>query len=124
MNTDIINRIQKIQINNQEILVIDNSDLRQDQMIELGDLALAQALADNARFRLLNIFNERNYLTPQVMNHQRKILKQAIHLADKVAIIGLNPIKKIILNGINLIMGSDFKSFATREEALAYLSTD
>lgn len=124
MNTDIINRIQKIQINNQEILVIDYSGLRQDQMIELGDLALAQALADNARFRLLSIFNERNYLTPRVMNHQRKILKQAIHLADKVAIIGLNPIKKIILNGINSIMGSDFKSFATREEALAYLSAD
>jgi hypothetical protein len=124
MNTDIINRIQKIQINNQEILVIDYSGLREDQMIELGDLALAQALADNARFRLLSIFNERNYLTPRVMNHQRKILKQAIHLADKVAIIGLNPIKKIILNGINSIMGSDFKSFATREEALAYLSAD
>ena len=119
-----MNRIQKIQVGNREILLIDYSDLKQDQMIELGDLVLAQVLDDNTRFRILNIFNERNYLTPLVMNHQRKIVKEAIHLADKVAIIGLNPVKKIILNGINLLLGREFKSFSTREEALAYLSSD
>ena len=58
------------------------------------------------------------------MGHQRKIVNEVIHLTDQVAIIGLNPIKKIILNGINALTGREFKSFSTREEALAYLSSD
>ena len=91
-------------------------------MIELGYLILAQLLADNTHFRILIIFNEKNYLTPQVMGHQRKIVNEVIHLTDKVANIGLNPIKKIILNGINALIGREFKSFTTQEEALAYLS--
>ena len=42
----------EIQVGNREILLIDYSDLKQDQMIELGDLVLAQVLDDNTHFRI------------------------------------------------------------------------
>jgi hypothetical protein len=116
-----MNRITKLLIKEKEILCVDYSDLKEDQMIALNHKVLELVLADNKSVLILNIFNERNFLSPTVMRHQRELLQRGIHLIEKVAILGLDPIKRIILTGINLLMRKDFKAFENRDQAIDYL---
>ena len=116
-----MNRITKLIINEKEILCVDYSDLKEDQMIALGYTLLEIVLAENKPVLILNIFNERNFLSPNLMRHQRELLQKGIHLVEKVALVGLNPMKRIILTGINLLLRRDFKAFDNRDQAIDYL---
>ncbi len=113
--------IQKLMIDGTEILSIDYSDCREHEIIALASELLELGLAENKPLRILSIYNDKNFITPKVMRHMEKVTKQGIHLIEKMAIIGLTPTKRIILRGYNLLFKRDFKTFDSREEAIAYL---
>jgi hypothetical protein len=51
-----------------------------------------------------------------------EVNRKHMHLVEKQALLGLTATQKIILKGFNLILQRDIKAFATKEEAIAYLT--
>jgi hypothetical protein len=119
-----MNGIQKLMIGGKEILSIDYSDCKEDEMINRISELAEMVFAENKRIVLLSIFNDKSFVTPKVMRHVENRTSLLIHLIDKMAMIGLSPTKKVILNGYNLIFKREFKAFDTRDEAIAYLVDD
>lgn len=116
--------VQKLVIGGREVLMVDYSDCNQEAMIALATQLCELALAENKDSLVLNIFNNKNFITPKVMRHFEDVTNRTIHLVDKMAIVGLSPTKKVILKGYNLLFKRDFKAFNTREEAIIYLMDD
>ena len=101
-------RIKKELHGEKTILVVDYSDLKEAGMIELL-MEVKDVLAkENKPQLILNYFNSRNYLTPAFMNQAKKISIEYSHLVGKRAIVGINDVKKFILKGLNLFLGTDF----------------
>ena len=119
-----MNRIQKIKVGEKEILCVDHSDFSINQMIELSNEGMQLILTESKPVFILTIFNERNFATPKVMRHFEYVNQHCLHLIIKRAIVGLSPLKKIILAGFNQIFKRDFRAFNTREEAIEYLASD
>ena len=113
--------VQKLVIDGREVLMVDYSDCNQEAMIVLATQLCELALTENKDSLVLNIFNNKSFITPKVMRHFEDVTNQTIHLIDKMAIVGLSPTKKVILKGYNLLFKRDFKAFDTQEEAIAYL---
>ena len=116
--------IRKIIVGEREILCVDYSDLKEDQMIALISEALEIVLKDNRPVLILSILNERNFATPKVMRHLENVIRQAKHLIKKQAVLGLRPTQKIILKGFNIILKNDSRSFDTKEGCIAYLVSE
>jgi len=113
--------VQKLMINGKVILSVDYSDCKEEEIIRLASEILKMGLAENDRLLILCIYNEKNFMTPKVMRHMERVTKQAIHLIDKMAIVGFTSMKKVILKGYNLVFNRDFRAFDTYDEAIAYL---
>ncbi|MFZ6001720.1 MAG: hypothetical protein ACOYW3_14515, partial [Bacteroidota bacterium] len=43
------------------------------------------------------------------------------HLIERNALVGLNTAKMMILKGFNLLLGTDFRSFASEQAGVEYL---
>lgn len=116
--------IQKVVIDGKEILSVDYSDCKEEEIMVLASELLSIGLAENKRLLILSTYNEKNFITPKVMRHMEKVTKQGLHLIHKMAIVGLSPTKRVILKGYNLLFKRDFKAFDTREKAIAFLIGD
>jgi hypothetical protein len=117
-----MNRLYKIEIDKKEIIVIDYSDLKEVDIMVLASQSLQLVLYDNRPAAIMSIFNERNYGTRKVIKHMEEVNRKHMHLVEKQALLGLTATQKIILKGFNLILQRDIKAFATKEEAIAYLT--
>lgn len=107
--------------NGKEILVMDYSGLKEQAMIDLVSEIRNAVLTANTPVRILVIFDERTFVTPQFMRHVEKASEDIIHLIADVAFTGMNKAKEFILKGYNLTSNKNYQSFDTREEALDYL---
>ena len=116
-----IGRIRKVQYKNKEILIVDFSDCKETEMINTGTESRNLIVNENRKVLLLNIFNEKNYGTPNFMRHAEKINAEIAKLIDKQAVIGLNKIKLTILKGLNLSVNQNIKAFESIDEAFEYL---
>ena len=96
-------RIQKFISGKKEILSIDYSDCKEDEMIALVSELAELVFTENKPIFLLSIFNDKSFGTPKVMRHFENQTKLLIHLIDKMTLIGLSPTKKVILKGYNLL---------------------
>lgn len=114
--------IRKIVKNEQEIFVIDYTNLNESQMMSLASEGKRQLLANNKRVPVLAIFNHKSYVTPAFMRHSEKETREVIHLVQDVAFIGLSPVKKI-LRGYNFLFQRNFLAFDSEEDAIAHLLT-
>jgi len=105
-----------------EILVIDYSDAKPAQMIELVERAM-QLIADNGmeNVLLLTILNERNYVTPAFMRKMEGAIRQTDSAVIRIAVVGLSSVQKWILKGVNLWDAKGLKEYETIEEAKDYL---
>jgi hypothetical protein len=80
--------------------------------------------SENQRILLLDIFNDKGFITSRFMRAAEKEFKSVNHLIVKQAMTGLSETKKIILQGFNLLFNKDIKNFDTLEEALNFLADD
>jgi hypothetical protein len=113
--------IQKLMISGKEILSIDYSDLKENEIIKLASEISELVRSDNKNVLVLCIFNDKNYITPKIMRHMEAETGPLVHLVNKMALIGLSPVKKVILKGYNLFLKRNFVPFDTRDEAISYL---
>ena len=78
-------------------------------------------LEKNKPIMILSIFNERAYITSGFMRAAEKANLEIPHLIDKQALVGLSPVKKMILKGFNLLLRRNIRSFNTVDEAMEFL---
>jgi hypothetical protein len=116
--------IRKILHHGKDILVVDYSDLNEIKMIEvLGELKQA-LLNENQKVLVLNIFNDKGFLTPGFMRSAEKEFGMVSHLIAKQAMVGLSETKKMILKGFNARFNKNIKNFNTINEALTFLADE
>jgi len=107
-----------------EILVIDFSDLKEDQMIKLLSDSRRLLIEEKRPQKLLAIFNHKNYITTKVLRHFETDQLEAINYSAKLVAVGLSATQKMILKGYNVIFSRDIKSFDRLEDAIRFLVDD
>ena len=113
--------VRKIHLNGKEILVLDYSNKKVEEMIKVVDTAKQLILAENKPVLVLGIF-DKNFITPLFMRHLEKEIKGIEHLIDKNGVVGLSDIQLWILKGMNLWYKRQIYHFKTVDEASAFLS--
>jgi hypothetical protein len=112
-----INRISEDPV----IYVIDYSNLNEDNMIGLVLKLSEEVKKANQLAHFISIFNNKSYATPRFMRSVEAATREVQNLIQDQAMVGLNPTKKIILKGYNLMFQRNFRSFETVPEAIEYL---
>jgi hypothetical protein len=100
------NRISKAIKNNKEILIVDYSGCREIEMMVLLSVI---SIYDGTR------------VTVKYMDCVRKMTPEVLHLVEKQAVVGLDPIKKTILMGYNYLFERNIRAFDTKEEAIDFV---
>jgi hypothetical protein len=116
--------VRYIQVLGKDILVVDYTGCKSDQMIQIFDQAKNEVLANGQKCRVLTDLSN-TYITPNFMRHAEREMLEVKHLIIKNAFIGMNQPKRMILRGFSLLMGkTDFVAFDSEKEALDYLLQD
>lgn len=115
-----VERINKIS-EDPVIYVIDYSNLNEDNMIGLVLKLSEEVKKANQLGHFISIFNNKSYATPRFMRSVEAATREVQNLIQDQAMVGLNPTKKIILKGYNLMFQRNFRSFETVPEAIEYL---
>jgi hypothetical protein len=113
-------RIRYVLVEGREILTIDYSGLKEEQMIHLASQAIEVIVKSKGQLLVLTNF-ENTYATPRYVRFMENGSKEVIPFIDRNAMVGVSKVKVMILKGFNLLMGTDWKAFSTEKEALEYL---
>jgi len=114
-------RLKKVVYKNKEVLIIDYSNCKEHGMIELGTAAKDLILKENKNVLVLNILNDKTYVTPKFVRHIEKELRVADPLIAKNAVTGISAVQQWIVKGINLWYKNKLHPFNTVDEALDFL---
>jgi len=115
--------VSKIMHKGKELLFVDYNGTADDsEMIAILKKAQQIIINDNKKYlQLVDISNA--HATSKYMNEAKQVAKETPNLATKRAIVGITPMKKIILTGYNFIIGGvGLKPFRTLTEAKDYLA--
>jgi hypothetical protein len=105
-----------------EILVIDYSNCKEAEMIERLTYAKALVESENKPVLVLNLLNEKTYVTPNFVRLAEKINTERPELIYRQSVVGLTKVQKMILKGFNMFTAKkELKNFDTTTEALNYL---
>ena len=117
------NRVRFVTTDPPPILIIDYSDLKEDQMIEVLMNSAEVVKEHNKPVMVVSIFNDRCFVTSKFMRQVEQNTSKLQHLLWKQSVVGLSPVKKLILKGYNFMFNFDIQNFDTKEEAIKYLLT-
>ena len=105
--------------NGKKIIFVNYSGLKEAGMIELvnrhRELTLQTALPFLADYR-------KTYVSPAYMIHAKRFVETTKHTIDKGAFLGVDRVKSMILKGILLVYGVNYKTFESKEDAIAFLA--
>jgi hypothetical protein len=105
-----------------EVLIIDFSNCKEEQMIETLTEARDKVIAEKIPRLMLAIFNEKSFITPKFLHHFNSYKREdVIPYILKQALIGLSEPKKIIVKGVNYLSNRSMKVFDAKSEAIDYL---
>lgn len=114
-------RIKKIVHKNKEILIIDYSNCKEPDMIELARAAKELILKENKKVLILNKLNDKTYATPKFIRFIEEGLREVEELVVKNAVTGISTVQQWIVKGINLWYKNKLHPFNTVDEALDFL---
>jgi len=113
--------IKQIDKEGKTVFVIDYSNCKEAEMLA-GEAELKERVLHlNKPILLISVFNEYAYVTPSFMRAAERDNVDLGHLLEKQAVVGLNPIKKMILKGFNLLMRRNVRNFESVDEAMEFL---
>lgn len=108
-----------------EIFIVDFSDCKEDEMIEMLIEFRNMLISTNKPQLALGIFNDKSFLTPRFMQVFRKEKRiEVTPFIKRQALVGLNETKKIILKGYNLFFNRNIQAFDSKELAIQFLISD
>ena len=116
-----MNKVRKEIYKEKEVLIVDYSGCRGKEMIDIFEEAKKLAQTESKQVVILNIFDNRTYVSPSFMRHIENNLNEVDWLINKNAIIGLSSLQEWILKGMNLWYKRQIYSFETKEQALEFL---
>jgi hypothetical protein len=114
-------RVKKIVHKGKEIIAVDYSNCKEEEMMILVTKAKDIILSENKNVLVFSSINHKNFVTPKFMRHLENELKQAESFIQKNAIIGLSPTQVWILKGVNLWYKRKIYHFESQEAALDFL---
>lgn len=117
-------RVKKIQHKGKEILQVDYSNCRGDEMIAVFEQARAIVLAEQGQFLILSVFNERSFLSSAFMKHVEREIPLVDMYLSKQAVTGLSSIQQWILKGLNMWYKRQVHSFDHVDQAMDFLVSD
>lgn len=114
-------RMNVLSVQGKEILSVDFSGFNEAEMIGLVKELLDYLILNRQVRRVLITLNESNYLTSVFMQAFRTYRKEERAFQLRVAVLGLNVVKQMIVKAYNMFEKRDARAFGSREEALNYL---
>jgi len=116
-----VTRVEKIQVSGKEIISIDFTGCKSEQMIVIFNQAKV-LVSKNENCLVLTNF-ERSYITASFLHHVEKEILEIKHLIKKDAFIGMSFPQRMILMAFKLFLGRrEFLPFDSRQDAIAYLN--
>ena len=116
--------IERIEANSKVVYIIDYSDCKESEMIDLVIRLKHQIVEGGQSVVILSTFNDGCFATPKFMRHVEEETREALHLIEKQAIVGLSETKKLILKGYNFLFRKNILVFDSKEAALEFLLDD
>lgn len=117
-------RLKVVLHKGKEVVILDYSDLREEEMMQLLSYAKERILEEGMVVLVGSIFNQKNFVTPKFMRFTESVLKETERLIFKNSITGISQTQIWILKGINMWYRSKIQAFNTPEELLEYLVTE
>ncbi len=114
--------ISFIEHKNKEIIFCDFKDMKDKQVIfdQLEEMSRIFKESNGELLVLTDVRGTKN--DPEIVEKTKYYGKTVYrHYAKKRAIIGMDGLRKLILNGYNALTGNDLKPFSTLEDAKEYL---
>lgn len=116
-------RVEWIHHNGKKVLFADYSNVKtQEELLEIQKESIRVAREISGTFLSMGDVTN-SALGPDFMKEAKLQGKEFKHKMDKSAIIGITGLKGMLLKGFNLFSGDSVKPFATKEEALDYLTS-
>lgn len=112
-----------IQRNGKKILFVKYSGLSQQQMLEALNEQFEMIEAEPGKVLTFSDFNN-STVNSEFMNAAKTYGKALGDKIEKTALIGINGVKKILLNGYNAFTKNPAYPFETETEAIAFLTKD
>ena len=104
-----------------EIIYIDHTNAREDEMIRNLDEAEKMILREQ-KMHLQLINGTGSFATPKFMQRANTFGNNTKALMTKGAYVGLSGAKRILFAAYNKLVGTKLKAFETEQEALDYLA--
>jgi hypothetical protein len=115
-----MSRIRTVSVQGHSILVIDYSNLKELEMIQLANDVMDHILS--VKLPQLIISNFKNtYISSGYLRHMERETMYVEPFIKRNVLVGLNTPKMIILRGFNLLLGTDYRAFSDERSALEYL---
>jgi hypothetical protein len=113
-------RIKKMSYKGKEIIYVNYNGLNEQQMISLMDKHKSLILNENRSCLFLADFSNAR-ATPGYLKEADSFIKSTRNLVKRGAFIGVDAMKRIILNSVIKLYKVNYKAFETREKALEAL---
>jgi hypothetical protein len=113
-------RLTKIYYKGKEIQYVNYGGLNEDQMISLLNRHKYLILHENKPCLFLADFSS-SRATPGYLNASDDFIKTTKSLVKRGAFIGIDPLKRIILNNVIKLYHVNYKAFDSKEKALEAL---
>lgn len=117
-------RLKVVLHKSKEIVILDYSDLKEEEMIQLISYARDRILEEGKLVLVGSIFNQKNFVTPKYMRFTENVLKETEQLIVKNSITGISQTQVWILKGINMWYHRKIQVFNTPEELLEFLASE
>jgi hypothetical protein len=115
--------VRKTTYQGKEVLVIDFSGRKENEMIEIVNYAGLLIVSENKPVRLLAILNEKNRLTPLFLRHGEKYHAEMYKFIEKHSVVGLTKVQTWIIKGLNTFsFKKPLMPFDSIDKALDYLT--
>jgi hypothetical protein len=115
-----MSRIRTISVQGHSILVIDYSNLKEPEMIQLAIEVKAHILSVKMPQLIINNFRN-TYISSGYLRHMERETVHVEPFIKRNVLVGLNTPKMMILKGFNLLLGTDYQAFSDERSALEYL---
>lgn len=103
-----------------EILYVDYTGMKENEILEEMDKATAFALKENRpMLRLSNMTDV--FAVPSVVDRAKESGKRTKHLTIKRAAVGITGAKKVLFNAFNRFSGNNARAFDDVDEAKEWL---
>lgn len=106
-------RLKMVLHKGKEIVMLDYSDLKEEEMIQLLSYARDRILEEGKLVLVGSIFNQKNFVTPKYMRFTESVLKETERLIVKNSITGISQMQIWILKGINMWYSRKIQVFNT-----------